>query len=243
MKIKINQHNTNWLSSLGITSIVCFSLAFLGFVVFIIDLIYASSNPNDPLFFQLLVFYYSVILTIIELVGCVYFFFNLVSWISSYKKSIGDRKAFNFKFVTIMGVLIILVSIDAIIRIVYAFFGLMTVGSYYGQTNASTGQVMNLAIIDLNQEGSIFGNTSNATNMLSIGNFGFNVILLMLFTLVSGSVSLYFYFKQNKLFVSEERENSKKEVKDNYRNLDMIKMKKHLSKHKQKDMSKRIKAF
>ncbi len=244
MKIKINRNNTNWLSYLGLSSVISGFILFMGLIVFILSAVYSAGDKKNQDFvfgLNLVTFYYSLIIAAIELFACVYFCSNYYYWILAYRKSFGKRKTFNLTFISIMGPIYILMAIDSIIRIFYVVAGLVIVSGYVGYS--SNGDPISFATIDFSKTGSIFGNFSKNGNYLSQGNFGFNSVILIVLMIVSLIVLLTFYFNQNKKFISEERENSLKEVKQNYRQIDNAKLKKRFAKHKQNNISKRIKAF
>ena len=245
MKIKINRNNTSWLSYVGVSSVVTGFILFMGFIVFILDIVYSTGNRNDKEFvlgLNLIAFYYSLIIAVVELFACIYFFSNYYYWILAYRRAYGERKSFNLTFISIMGPLYLLMFADAIVKIFYVVSGLLKVTSYTGYGLDSS--PANLAIIDFSKPGSVFGNFSiEGGNVLPQGNFGFSPMILLIVMVISLVVLLSFYFVQNKKFISEERENSLKEVKQNYRKIDYAQMKKRFAKHKQKTISKRIKAF
>ncbi|MDE5545406.1 MAG: hypothetical protein K2I76_02240 [Malacoplasma sp.] len=237
MKIKINRNNTSWLSYLGISSVISGFILFMGLIVFILSGVYTASDKTNQsaMELNLITFYYSLIIAIVELFATIYFFSNYYYWILAYRKSFGGRKKFNLTFISIMGPIYIIMAVDSIIRIFYVVAGLIIVSTYSGPNS--------LACIDFSANGFIFGNFSPSSNSLEQGNFGFNSAILIILMIISLIVLLIFYYKQNKKFVSEERENSLKEVKQNYREIDNAKLKKRFAKHKQDNISKRIKAF
>ncbi|MDE5767704.1 MAG: hypothetical protein K2H56_04145 [Malacoplasma sp.] len=243
MKIKINRNNTNWLSYLGISSVISGFILFMGLIVFILSAVYTTGSKTDQDFvfgLNLVTFYYSLIIAAAELCSCIYFFSNYYYWVLAYRKSFGERKTFNLTFISIMGPIYVIMALDSIVRIFYVVAGLLIVSTYVGYN--SNGPIT-LAAIDFTKDGFIFGNFSPSINALSQGNFGFNSVILIILMIASLVVLLLFYFKQNKKFISEERENSLKEVKQNYRKIDNAKLKKKFAKHKQSNISKRIKAF
>ncbi|BAC43932.1 hypothetical protein D8X55_01785 [Malacoplasma penetrans] len=238
MKVKVNRNNTNWLSQLGITSIVGGFILFMGIVIFALSLAYTASPDKaaSGIGLNLIAFYYSLMVAIIQVFSSVYLWLNFYYWFIAYQKSINNRKKYNMLFLTIIFPLLIIVSLDTAIRLVYSVAGLMEVGRYYDGT-------LSLAAIDFSKPGAIFGSFSGESSALSFGNFGFNVVFLILGYAGIMGVSLYFFYDQKKKFISEEKENSNKELRANYRSIEMSKIKKKLSKQKTKDLSKRIKAF
>lgn len=238
MKVKVNRNNTNWLSHLGISAIISFFILFMGLVVFFLSIAYTALKDKEGsgLGLNLIAFYYSLIIVIIEVFSSVYFWFNWFYWLIAYEKSINNRKSFNGMFLFIITPLLVVLSLDAIMRLIYVMAGLTVVGKYFDGSKP-------LAAIDFSQTGAIFGNFSRSNNSLFMGNFGFNVVFLLLSYGGVAGTSLAFFYSQRKKFISEEKENSNKELRANYRSLEMEKMKKKMNKQKTKDLSKKIKAF
>lgn len=249
MKIKVNRNNTNWLSHLGLTVVFSSFIFCMAFVVFILSLVYtvSSNKENIVLSLNLISFYYSVILLILEVFSIVFFFFNYFYWVSSYNKSFSNRKKFNLSFILSISPFLIIMSIDAIIRLFYVVAGLGEAGSYVGVTSNQSGgvNITNLAVVDFSKPGVFFGNFSQSGNVLKFGNFGFNVFILLICTGSISGICGYFYLAQKKKFYSEEKENAQKSVQLNYRKLEFGKMKKQMlkQKSKNKDISKKIKVF
>lgn len=238
------KNNSSWLHSLLIGGIGTLILFIMSVIIFVINTIYTNEKANNvgagefSLEFQydVIVFPVNFVTSLLEIVFSIYLCFNIPMWWISMKNSMGKRKKFNSIFVFVSMTIILLLSIDAMIRTFYSF-------SYIGEYLKINGEdgVRPIAAIDFKHDG-IFGTTQESTNR-KYGNFGFNSFFLLISSIGLTVLFFSFFFLQKKLFKSEHHENSKQDVKNHYRSLEKNRMEKEMSKKKQKDLSKKINRF
>lgn len=243
-KFVLFKNNTSWLPSLLVTSLCTAIMFVLGLVVLILDIVYTNEinsdkanniNQENPKFiFDVIVYPISFVIAIIEVIMAIYLCFNMPIWWRSLRKSTGERKKFNTYFCYPATIFVILILIDGLIRFFY-------VVGYFSEYLNNVNGTDALSVINITKDG-ILGNFK-PTPIKKFGNFGFNTLLLMIF---SGGFFCFvtpFYFIQKIKFKSEREENSKREVQDYYRKLEKEKIRKELNKNKPKDLKKTIKSF
>lgn len=240
-KFVLFKNNTSWLSSLLVSSVFSVVMFILALAILILNTLY-SNNP-DKIYdggasakfkFEVIVFPMQFVLSIAEIVIAIYLCFNIPLWWMALKNSMGERKKFNSLFVYVSTPLTILIMLDALFR----FFYVIVYFSAYLSSNDATNDI---SIIDFNKFG-ILGSFSTYSDR-QYGNFGFNTLLLLIFSLLMLVLSLSYHLLQRKKYKSEQAENSKADVQNYYRNLEKEKIRKEMKKHKQKDLSKKIKTF
>lgn len=245
LKINLFKDNTIWLRSL-LPSIGCFSILFLLSIILLAlnasytnQLKAAIGNEANNVTFEsnILTYPISIVLVLFETIITFYLCFNYISWFMSYKMAFESRKKFNFGFFILSSVVVGILLLDAFIRIIYVFVGIPA----WNVTNDSGNT---LSSIDYSLY-SVFGSFS-VQNGLSIGNFGFNTIILFFLSLI-GLVGFfaYWYF-QKKIYVSEYKENQLDSVQDNFRKINQDKIKRGLrvnKKHKKLSIDNSIKVF
>lgn len=174
-------------------------------------------------------------LVLLETIGIIYCLFNLVSWWKSYSKSKGDRKSFNLKFCITQTIMLILILIDCIFRLVFVF-------SNFNKYLSLNDNQNNKAISSIYFGESPFGGFIE-TN-ISQPNFGFNSLLLIIFTIIVFTVCIVFERRQVQLFKSELKENTRADVQMHYRQLELKKRQKEVKRMKKKfAKSNKIKGF
>lgn len=240
-KFVLFKNNTSWLPSLLISSIFSFILLIIALVILILNAEF-SANPDATypggatakFKYEVVVFPMQFVISIAEIVVGIYLCFNIPLWWFALRNAMGKRKSFNATFFYVASPLAALMTIDALIRFFYvvAYFGI-----YNNEANGTT----EIALIDFNKFG-ILGSFSTYANR-QYGNFGFNTLFLLIFSLGLFGISCPYYLLQKKLYKSEQIENSKSDVQNYYRNLEKEKIRKEIKKHKQKDLSKKVKTF
>lgn len=242
-KFNLFKNNSAWLFSLTLVAITAFLVFFLSFILLILNVNYTlqvnsgnSGTGVDNIVFknEVIVFPISVVLAVFEIIIAIYYCFNLPSWYMALSKSNGERKKLNSIYFYSISVLTVILLIDALIRFFYVI-------AYFNLYLSVNDEGFSISLINISKD-SIFG-SFNATQNLAYGNFGFNTIIALIISLVITILSCVVYLIQKKKYKSEQHENSKKDVQDFYRALEKDKIKKDLSKQKQKDFSKKITTF
>lgn len=241
------KNNTSWLSYIKTTMYFLILIFLFALIIFFVDSFYTvemtkavgidnQSQKGTIIFnFDVITFPISLTLVLFETFGIVYCLFNLVSWWKSYSKSKGERKTFNFKFCISQTVLFALILIDCCLRLVFVF---MNFGKYLGLNDNPNNKAISSVYFGENPLGG-FSETD-----ISQSNFGFNTILLILFSIISIAICFIFEKKQVQLFKSELKENTKADVQKHYRELELKKRKREIEKMKKKvAKSNKIKVF
>lgn len=241
------KNNSSWLTSLLVISVFSLLLFILSSLVLGFDIAYTNESKNNgnnigtsnvAFKYDVIIFPVVSILALFELVISVYCMFNIPMWLKSRSSSIDSRKKFNTVFLMIIMPLLIVLSIDAVIRLFYVSIYFAD----YLKVNDSSKEA--LAAINFNDYG-IFGtfNKTGDKGIYKYGNFGFNTIILLVTSLILSIHSIVYWFLQKKLFKSEQHENSRDDVRSHYRNLEKEKLRKELTKTKQKDLSSTVRLF
>lgn len=241
------KNNTSWLSYLKSTMFVMCVLFIFSLIIFFIDAFYTADiskaiavNNSEQIGttiwqFDSITYVVCLALVVLETVGIVYCLFNLASWWKSYSKSKDKRKEFNLKFCIAQTVMLILILLDCLFRLVFVF-------SNFNKWQSNNDSTNNVAISSINFAENPFGGFANTD--ISQANFGFNSILLIVFTIITFTVCLVFDRKQLQLFKSELRENTKADVQMHYRQLELNKRKKEVNRlNKKFAKSNKIKVF
>lgn len=218
--------NTSWLPGSGIMAITSFVLFSLALGILIINLEYnnaLSSNANaSSSIYDSSAFPLAMITAVFGLFISIYYCFNSMIWFMSFKKGLGNRKKFNLIAFLFSAVSSLTFLIDTLMRL----YAVST--NFYDYT--------------------ILNSTSPPLVVQNIKTSGFWIFQpYMLITIGSISFLVYstVYYFQKKLYIEEIVENSKKEVRDHYRELEKKEKIKFINKNKKKikDLSGDIKVF
>lgn len=239
------KNNTSWLTSLKMTSVFLGLVSFFSLIIFAVDVAYsvqilkADGNRTmiaDAIFnFDVITYPLSFVLVFFETVAIIYCLFNLYSWWVSYSKSSGNRKKFNYQFCLIQSSLFALILIDCVLRLVFVF---ANIGNYLTLNDDPNSKAISSIYFGSNPLGAfVETDFSNA-------NFGFNTLIIILLSVPAIVVCYLTELKQVRLFKSELKENTRKDVQAHYRELEMKKRRKQIVKMKNKSKkSKKIKVF
>lgn len=207
---------------MSLTSILLFGLS-MG--IMIINFQYLSAYNNNSStqssYYDLSAYPLVLILSIFNVFIVIYYIFNAWIWCVSYSKSMGKRKRFNLFAIIYCVILSFVFLCDCVLRLFFVFSNLSAFFSLKG-----------------NDPPLVVQNPSDPNSF-----WGFQPYLLMVISFISFFVYGSIWFLQKKWFKNEDAENSKKDVKDHYRKIELNRKVKAVNKGKTKNLSKKIKVF
>lgn len=218
--------DSSWLYDLLYISLLCLLMFVISVGLTILNIQYLVAKSNEtsinkvfPFEYDVIAFPVLIISVIIQVISLIYFIWCYYSWLYSFIRSgmgYKGRKLFNFVAVGVSGLLFVIMIIDSFLKIV---------------------SIMNNLPIYLK--------LSVKSPAVAVGseNWMAAPYLLLVVSLFGTIFFFCTHFLQKALYKSENYENSLTVVQDHYRKIEAIKQRKHIIKHKQKDLSKKIRVF
>ncbi len=197
----------------------CVSLGVFGIEMWYLSDLKGNNSIQNTFKYDVIAYPMTLVLTIFELVSCIYFIWNYFLWCQSLSKSAGKRRKFNFVVVIFGLVIIVLITIDTLLKLIGTFSCLPS----YIQNWTGTPSL-------------VVGTSRWVTYFMK-------PYILLGASLIGGVFFLSAFILQKQWFKSEIDENSLQSVQNHYRNLEMNKKRSLIKKQKQKDLSKKIKVF